>query len=119
MTGDLEAEGEKELLDYLNDLNTKKEMEKEEKMISNLTVLKAAHHGSSYSTPTELLELLSPYYTVISCGKNNSYGHPHRELLKRLSDCGTDVMITYETGAVTFKTDGRNLWLSIFLQEQR
>ncbi len=81
------------------------------------TVLKAAHHGSAYSTPAELLDWCRPYYTVISCGENNSYGHPHKELLGRLADCGTDVMVTYETGAVTFETDGERVWVSRFLQE--
>ncbi len=81
----------------------------------NLTVLKAAHHGSAYSTPAEFLEIFLPCYTVISCGKNNSYGHPHKELLERLEESGTEVMITYETGAVTFKTDGKKVWVQKFL----
>ena len=112
LTGDLEGEGERELSAYI-----RKQEGGQIQDTGKYTVLKAAHHGSAYSTPAELLDWCRPYYTVISCGENNSYGHPHKELLGRLADCGTDVMVTYETGAVTFETDGERVWVSRFLQE--
>ncbi len=99
LTGDVEGAGEKQMIDYLQ----------KEKSAGRLTILKAAHHGSGNSTPNELLEDQRPLYTVISCGKNNSYGHPHAELLERLAHCGSNVMVTYETGAVTFRTDGKKV----------
>ena len=108
-TGDLEGEGEQDFEKY---------QEGKAGNRGQLTVLKAAHHGSAYSTGTELLEVLMPAYTVISCGKHNSYGHPHQELLKRLADCGTKILITYQTGAVTFKTDGEQVWIQTFLIEE-
>ena len=107
LTGDLEGKGEQDFEEYLKNPRPHRE---------RITVLKAAHHGSAYSTGAELLEALTPIYTVISCGKNNSYGHPHKELLERLEDCGTQVLITYKTGAVTFETDGRQVWVKKFLQ---
>ncbi len=108
-TGDLEGEGEQDFEKY---------QEGKAGNRGQLTVLKAAHHGSAYSTGTGLLEVLMPSYTVISCGKHNSYGHPHQELLKRLADCGTEILITYQTGAVTFQTDGEQVWIQTFLIEE-
>lgn len=45
----------------------------------------------------------------------NRYGHPHDELLERLDDIGSKVVIIYESGAITIKTDGRRMWLRSFL----
>lgn len=108
LTGDVEGMGEEKLIRSLYEM---KEV--------NLTVLKAAHHGSSGSTSREMVSILSPVYTVISCGKDNPYGHPHEELLHRLSECGSNVMITYETGALTFQTDGKTLEIKSFLSQNK
>lgn len=105
LTGDLEGRGEQKLLQYLQ-----KEPEDE-----RLTVLKAAHHGSGYSTPDELLDSRMPVYAAISCGRNNSYGHPHQKLLERLKAHHAEVLITYETGAVTFATNGQKVEVIKFL----
>lgn len=105
LTGDVEGNGERELQKVLKEMR-----------LSNITVLKAAHHGSAGSTPEEMLAVLSPVYTVISCGENNSYGHPHAELLERLDNQKTKILITYESGAVTFRTDGKRLKLEEFLK---
>lgn len=107
LTGDVEGGGEEEMMRYL------KKQEKEK----SCTVLKAAHHGSAYSTPDDFLDLTDPAYAVISCGRNNSYGHPHAELLTRLKKCNANILITYETGAVTFKTDGKKVIVKKFLNE--
>lgn len=105
LTGDVEGHGERELQKVLEEIN-----------LSNITVLKAAHHGSAGSTPEEMLAALSPAYTVISCGENNSYGHPHGELLERLYAQKTEILLTYESGAITFHTDGKKLNLEEFLK---
>lgn len=67
-------------------------------------VLKVGHHGSRLSLSRELLELLNPRLAVISCGKDNSYGHPRPEPLKLLNDLGipykrTDLQGTVYLGA--------------------
>ncbi|MBE5996501.1 MAG: DNA internalization-related competence protein ComEC/Rec2 [Lachnospiraceae bacterium] len=96
LTGDAEGEGEEKLLGALKE------------QPSGYEVLKVAHHGSKYSTPGELLDIVCPEISIISAGKNNRYGHPHEETLARLRACGTAVYATAESGAVTVKTDGRH-----------
>nr|WP_300865876.1 ComEC/Rec2 family competence protein [uncultured Acetatifactor sp.] len=97
LTGDVQNEGEAALQGEL-----------EARDIRDVSVLKAAHHGSKNSTPKELLERLSPRLTVISSGRNNRYGHPHAELLERLEESGTVIAQTARYGAITvdFAHDG-------------
>lgn len=48
-----------------------------------------------------------------SCGEKNRYGHPHPDALKRLSDCGSEILQTKESGAIIWKTDGQHItWKS-------
>ncbi len=72
-------------------------------------VLKVSHHGSGTSSTEEFLKAAEPEYAVISCGKNNDYGHPHAETLKRLSQCGAEILRTDELGTITFICDGANI----------
>lgn len=90
--------------------------EERESERTGVTVLKVAHHGSKYSTKESFLEIVSPKIALISAGRDNSYGHPHAELLERLERCGSGVYITFETGAVTIYTDGTRVWLEQFLE---
>ena len=108
LTGDVEGGGEEKLIRYLEEENQEE---------TGFTVLKAAHHGSTYSTPADFLDQVKPVYTVISCGRNNTYGHPHQELLERLKASNTSISVTYETGAVTFTTDGRKVRFLKFFDE--
>lgn len=64
-------------------------------------IMKVGHHGSKSSSRTEWVEAVSPQYTVISCGENNSYGHPAEETLERLA--GTTVLRTDMRGDITFR----------------
>lgn len=89
LTGDVEAEGEEALYEELVSRN-----------IRNITVLKTAHHGSRNSTSGEFLNQINPELAIISCGQDNSYGHPHKELLERLSDAGCVIISTPEEGAI-------------------
>ena len=70
-------------------------------------VLKVGHHGSNSSTSEEFLENVNPVYAVISCGKDNEYGHPHQETLERLEDAGVKVLRTDLLGTIILTTDGR------------
>lgn len=72
-----------------------------------VTVLKAAHHGSSKSTSEEFLNRIRPEYAIISAGKDNSYGHPHRETLERLDEAGAIVYYTMNSGTIIMETDGK------------
>lgn len=75
----------------------------------NADVLKVGHHGSSTSTSTEFLKKVSPSSAVISCGKDNSYGHPHSETLQKLADMGTAVYRTAELGTIVSVSDGKTI----------
>lgn len=75
-------------------------------------VLKVGHHGSNSSTSGEFLENVSPVYAVISCGKDNDYGHPHRETLDRLESAGVKVLRTDLLGTIILTTDGRAIQFS-------
>lgn len=75
----------------------------------NADVLKVGHHGSSTSTSTEFLKKVSPSSAVISCGKGNSYGHPHSETLQKLADMGTAVYRTDELGTIVSVSDGKTI----------
>ena len=70
-------------------------------------VLKAGHHGSSKSTSEEFLEKTRPDYVIISAGKDNSYGHPHKETLERLDRIGAVVYYTMNSGTIIMETDGK------------
>ena len=114
-TGDLEGVGEELLLQRL-----KEDYYRQEWGIApaaSYEVLKVAHHGSKNSTSEELLKVLMPDYSLISCGRNNWYGHPHPELLKRLEEAGSRIMATYEKGAITLWTDGEKLIIKRFLDQ--
>lgn len=60
-----------------------------------VTLYKVNHHGSKYSNSKQWLDMLAPKVSVISCGQNSRFGHPHREALERL----------YSSGSVVFRTD--------------
>ncbi|MFI3237427.1 MAG: ComEC/Rec2 family competence protein [Lachnospiraceae bacterium] len=96
-TGDMETTAEKDLLEVWG----------EEALES--TFLKVGHHGSSSSTCYEFLRAVYPSYALISCGEDNSYGHPHEETTSKLDDAG---VMTYRTdleGDVIVMSDGTAL----------
>lgn len=91
-TGDAEQETEEKILETGQDIES--------------TVLKVGHHGSSTSTSQAFLDAVSPTYAVISCGKDNSYGHPHSETLAKLASAGVEVFRTDELGDIYCTSDG-------------
>lgn len=72
-------------------------------------VLKVGHHGSKTSTSEAFLQRVSPRYAYISCGEGNSYGHPHRETLRKLQEAGVTVYRADRDGTVVFRSDGKHL----------
>ena len=82
----------------------------DEKML-DVDVLKAGHHGSRTSTSLEFAEAVSPDYAVISAGKDNTYGHPHKEVLDILEKVGSKILSTAERGTIKFETNGKVLKL--------
>lgn len=72
-------------------------------------VLKAGHHGSRSSTTKDLLKRINPDITVISCGKNNDYNHPHKEVLTALKETGSTIYRTDKDKTVMISTDGSSL----------
>lgn len=111
ITGDLEKEGEEAIISKLKRISE----EGWNKFANGYDVLKVAHHGSRNSTGEEFLKYVKPGISVISCGKNNRYGHPHKELLERLNNMKSRYFITYEEGAITFQTDGKKLSIERYL----
>lgn len=75
-------------------------------------VLKVGHHGSRSSSSQPFVDAVSPVAAVISAGVDNTHGHPHAEVVDRLSAAvGADrVFTTAERGSVRFETDGETLW---------
>lgn len=72
-------------------------------------VLKVGHHGSSTSTSDAFLDAVSPRYAVISCGKDNKFGHPHEETLTKFEDRAIRVYRTDEAQTITALCDGVSL----------
>lgn len=88
--------------DVLINLNSK---------ILDSDVLKAGHHGSRTSTSLPYAQAVSPEYAVISAGKDNTYGHPHKEVLDILKSVGAQIVSTIESGTIKFETNGKTLEL--------
>lgn len=73
------------------------------------TVLKLGHHGSHTSTSPIFLFYVKPSVAIISAGKNNSYGHPHQDVLERLVQFLIPARSTIERGTITFVTNGKTI----------
>ncbi len=73
----------------------------------DIDVLKVAHHGSRTSSSEEFLEQVKPEYAIISCGQDNDYGHPHKEVIGRLK--GVKIYRTDKEGTILVTSDGENL----------
>lgn len=88
----------------------------EDLMAQNLTggveILKVPHHGSKNGLDKILLDAAMPKLAVISVGKKNRYGHPHKEALKLLEEGSIRVLRTDLDGEVEVVTDGKKwgLW---------
>jgi len=94
-TGDIERRGELDLVTAGANLSA--------------DVLDVAHHGSRSSTSESFVIAVSPRYAIISCGIDNSYGHPRREVLDRLREHGASIYRTDLDGTIVISSDGREL----------
>ncbi len=72
-------------------------------LLTDIDILKVAHHGSRYSTSEGFLRVTSPELCIISVGRHNNYGHPAKETLERIASSGSEVLKTSSCGAVTVK----------------
>ena len=95
VTGDLVKEEEAKLLKKHPDLRC--------------TVLKCGHHGSRTSTSDEFLKAASPKWAVFCVGKDNTFGHPHKETVEKVEKAGIEICRTDEDGAIAFYTDGKRM----------
>lgn len=92
LMGDSEEDTERLLADHGRQLHS--------------TFLKVAHHGSRYSSSPFFLSLVQPLHALISCGRNNAFGHPHEETLQHLRDVGATIHRTDLSGDIFVITDG-------------
>lgn len=72
-------------------------------------VLKVCHHGSKTSSSELFLDAVRPAFAVISDGFENSFGHPHRDVLGRLAARRAEILRTDTAGLITIRTDGRRI----------
>ncbi len=93
--GDMRWEAEQELVEAGTDLKA--------------DVLKVGHHGSYTSTSYLFLREVMPEFAVISCGRNNEYGHPHDEPMSRLRDAGVTIYRTDKLGTIVAACDGKTI----------
>lgn len=71
-------------------------------------VIKIGHHGSISSTSSRFIKAVAPAYAVISCGQDNAYGHPHKEVVTRLKKAGINILRTDKQGTIVVTADGEN-----------
>lgn len=94
-TGDAEAESEEDFCRLNTELSC--------------DVYAAGHHGSASSSTYSLLEKALPEYVVISCGQDNSYGHPHAETMEKLEAVGAKIFRTDTQGTLTAVSSGQGI----------
>lgn len=74
--------------------------------------LKMGHHGSSTSSSKAFMDAVTPSVAAISCGIDNSYGHPHRETLEMLRERNIEYHRTDELGSIVYVCDGKTIKIS-------
>jgi competence protein ComEC len=73
-------------------------------------VLKLGHHGSKTSTSDLWLDTVTPDFAVVSAGIDNSYGHPHQDVMQRVFKRNIQTSHTGTDGTVVFQSDGESVW---------
>jgi competence protein ComEC len=100
LTGDLEREGETELL--------------QRPRLLRADIVKVAHHGSKTSSLDEFVRATGAKLAVIPVGKRSPFGHPDQKVVERWQHAGAKVMTTGENGTITVVSDGRSLQVKTF-----
>ena len=95
LTGDMEKGSEKDMA--------------QAGVLHPVTVLSAGHHGSSTSINRDFMEKIDPEYSVISCGLDNKYGHPHKETIELYNKMGIKYYRTDKQGTIKAVTDGKTV----------
>lgn len=70
------------------------------------TILKAGHHGSDTSSSAAFINAVKPAVTILSYGESNSYGHPNKTIVNRLTSSGSKIYHTAISGTITVTTNG-------------
>ncbi len=104
LTGDLENAGEEALI---------------RELLPAVNLLKVGHHGSKNATGDDLLEKITPDIAFISCGRNNRYGHPHRETTNRLDDHQVSWYTTATNGALWYSKGRYMCYTNLHENNQR
>lgn len=97
--GDAEAAAEEDMVNQNADLSA--------------TVYHVSHHGSYTSSTQTFLDHVKPEYAVISCAKDNVYGHPHQETLDKLKAQNIALFRTDLQGGIIAFTDGNEIEWSV------
>ena len=95
LTGDAEKESESDMI--------------KSGRLSKVMLYKAGHHGSAYSSSTEFIDVIRPKAVIISCGIDNSYGHPAESTVKRLNKYAKRIYRTDICGTIVVESNGKRL----------
>ena len=108
LTGDIGSEQEKKLIETYGEVCDSR----------NIDWYKAAHHGSKTSNSKELLDALQPKIATISCGQDNSYGHPGKEAVEHMQDVGAEIFQTTECGQISITQEDGKVCVRRLLKEK-
>lgn len=97
LTGDMGITEEDEILKHYS--------------LEQLTVYKAAHHGSKMSNSYSFLKQLNPMISIVSSGRNNRYGHPSVTLIENLNQLQIPLLNTQIHGSIRFKVKEGEIWI--------
>lgn len=104
-TGDIEKVAEEAILQKYKNTNKLK-----------ATILKVAHHGSKSSSIQEFLNEVKPQIAIIGVGKNNTFGHPNEDVLKRIEEQRSKIYRTDLNGQITIKVNKKGkIWIEKML----
>jgi competence protein ComEC len=102
LTGDAPVQVEEEIIKEAGQKNSGRDTD------IAVDVLKLGHHGSRTSSSEAFLRATHPSVAIISAGCDNSYGHPHKEVMDRVARLNIPTLSTCTSGTITFLSDGNS-----------